>query len=64
MAKIKLRKKRLSVCFREQQKFKLRPIVLPKVDLMTGFIELRETIPQIIRGLKLVSSLDTNTFIK
>ena len=52
MAQIKLKRKRLSVCFREQQKFKLRPIVLPKVDLMTGFIELRKTIPQIIRGLK------------
>ena len=49
---MKLRRKRRSVCFREQQKFKLKPIVLPKVDLMTGFIELRKTIPQIIRGLR------------
>ena len=63
-ARTKLRRKRLSACFREPLRFKQGPIALLKAVHMTGFIELRRIIPQMIRDLMSVSSLYITTIRK
>ena len=61
---MKLRRRRLSGCFKERLRFKLRPIALPKAVHMTGSLELRKIISKMIRSLKRASSLDINTLQK
>ena len=49
VAKMKLRRKRLSACFKKLPRFKLGPIALLKAVHMTRSIELSLIIPQMIR---------------